>query len=209
MTQYIQFGAGTCGPEPWMNFDISPTLRLQRLPLIGKLFSRVGPIFPRTIRYGDIVRGLPLSDNSCHAIYCSHVLEHLCLDDFRVALANTHRYLVPGGRFRFVLPDLEQLAKEYVASSDPNAAMTFMNNSYLGRHSRAQGVSGFLRTWLGHSSHLWMWDYESISGELSRAGFAKIRRAQFGDSGDAMFDTVETRGRWDNCLGVDCTKSEP
>ncbi len=208
MKEYVQYGAGLCGPEGWTNFDVSPSLRLQRLPVVGSFFNRIGPKFPSTIRYGDIIRGLPLDKDSCDAIYCSHVLEHLSLDDFRVALANTYKYLSPGSRFRFVLPDLEKLASDYVASTDPSAAMTFMTEAYLGQKSRPKGFSGLLRAAMGNSAHLWMWDYKSICGELSKAGFVKIRRAQFGDSGDPMFDAVESRQRWDSCLGVDCFKPE-
>ena len=39
--------------------------------------------------YGDIINGLPLPEKSCKAIYCSHFLEHLSLQDFRTALKNT------------------------------------------------------------------------------------------------------------------------
>ncbi len=206
MNHYVQFGAGLCGPEGWINFDVSPTLRLQRLPLVGGLFKGIKPTFPDTVRYGDIVTGLPLGENSCKAIYCSHVLEHLTLSDFRTALANTHRYLSPGGRFRFVLPDLEKLAKDYLASSHIDAAMNFMKDSYLGHPSRPRGFSGLLRSWLGNSSHLWMWDYKSMAAELEKTGFTNIRRAQFGDSGDPLFNAVEEPRRWESCLGVDCLK---
>ena len=208
MNDYVQFGAGLCGPEEWINFDISPTLRLQRLPLIGTLFNSAGPKFDRTVRYGDIIKGLPVEEGSCRAIYCSHVLEHLSLDDFRIALANTYKYLAPNGRFRFVLPDLEHLVKNYVNSSETDASMIFMKDSYLGCQSRPRGFSGILRAWLGNSAHLWMWDFKSISAELLTAGFTDIRRAKFGDSGDSMFEAVEERTRWDSCLGVDCIKPE-
>ncbi len=206
MNDYVQFGAGLCGPEGWVNFDVSPTLRLQRLPLVGRFFDRLEPQFPRTVQYGDIVRGLPLAENSCNAIYCSHVLEHLTLNDFRTALANTYRYLAPGGRFRFVLPDLEKLAKDYVSCPSPEASMIFMRDSYLGHLVRPRGLSGLLRAWLRNSAHLWMWDYKSIVVELLNAGFQNARRAQFGDSGDAMFNAVEQLSRWESCLGVDCIK---
>lgn len=206
MTRYVQFGAGMCGPPCWTNFDISPTLRLQRLPLIGRLFHGLHPIFPASVRYGDIIRGLPLAKDACDAIYCSHVLEHLSLEDFRVALKNTYSYLRPGGRFRFVLPDLEQLAKDYLASREPDASLVFMRESFLGHKTRAKGFCGLSRAWFGNSAHLWMWDYKSIYQELTYAGFTGVRRAEYGDSGDVMFDKVEDRGRWDQCLGVDCFK---
>jgi SAM-dependent methyltransferase len=204
MTAYVQYGAGLCSPREWVNFDVSPTLRLQRLPLVGPLFDFVGPKFPAGVRFGDIISGLPVPLASCDAMYCSHTLEHLALDDLRKALRNTFRHLKPGGRFRFVLPDLEQLARDYLASADVDASLVFMKDSCLGKPSRPRGLSGILRAGLGNTSHLWMWDYKSMYRELVDAGFHNIRRAQYGDSGDPMFAFVEDPGRWDKCLGIEC-----
>lgn len=204
MSSYVQYGAGLCGPSGWLNFDVSPTLRLQRLPLIGKLFSRVGPTFPTTVRFGDIISGLPLGSSTCAAIYCSHTLEHLALEDLRKALRNTYQHLASGGRFRFVLPDLEQLAKDYLANPDANAALKFMTDSCLGKPSRPRGLYGMLRSAFGNTAHLWMWDYKAMSKELEAVGFERIRRATCGDSGDPMFADVEEPSRWHKCLGIEC-----
>lgn len=203
---YVQFGSGLCGPESWLNFDVSPTLRLQRLPVVGRLFNSAGPRFPPTVNYGDIVDGLPIAKESCAAVYSSHVLEHLALDDMRAALANILKLLVPGGRFRFVVPDLENLARNYVESTEPDASLKFMSGSYLGKKSRPRGLKGTFRSALGNSGHLWMWDFASMSAELEAAGFSDIRRAAFGDSEDTMFDVVENESRWEDCLGIDCRR---
>jgi hypothetical protein len=37
---YLQYGCSQSYPDSWINFDTSPTLRLQRLPVIGGLFKR-------------------------------------------------------------------------------------------------------------------------------------------------------------------------
>ena len=82
---YIQYGCGLSAPENWVNFDSSPTLRLQKIPLIGGIATRKVR-FPDNIKYGDIVKGLPnIPYNSCDGVYCSHVLEHLSLEDMRIA----------------------------------------------------------------------------------------------------------------------------
>lgn len=200
---YVQYGCGTTAPESWTNFDASPTLRFQRLPLVGRLGNRLGPVFPTNVRYGDIIRGLPLSPRSCRAIYCSHVLEHLSRDDLQIALKNTWEYLVPGGVFRFVLPDLEQLVRGYVNSQSKQPAVEFLEASLLGYKSRPRGVGAKLREWLGNSRHLWMWDYRSLEVELREVGFQAIRRAEIGDNPDSRFRDVEEPGRWENCLGIE------
>jgi SAM-dependent methyltransferase len=180
---------------------------LQKIPVAGLLFRFVTrPVFPPTVEYGDIVKGLPIGAESCDVVYCSHVLEHLAVEDFRVALLNTHRYLKPAGIFRFALPDLERLARAYLESQDPSAAFRFMERTHLGLKVRKRGIAAFLRSWLGGSVHLWMWDCKAISVELERAGFRQIRRACFGDSINPWFAEVEDKGRWEGCLGVECVK---
>jgi hypothetical protein len=206
-TQYVQYGCGFCAPTSWRNFDASPTLRIQKMPLVGELFSGGRfPDFPRNVEYGDIVKGLPISPDSCKAVYCSHVLEHLSLADFRRALNNTIFYLQHNGIFRFVIPDLYHLAEEYVRSEATDAATTFIRKSGLGREKRPRGIEGLLRQWLGNSNHLWGWDFRSAAFELEKVGFREIRRAAFGDSEYPQFKDVEDASRWQNCLGVECRK---
>lgn len=203
---YLQYGCGLSAPAAWLNFDASPTVRLQQLPALGTIFRRLPSVakFPSTVLYGDIVRGLPVPDASAQGVYCSHVLEHLSLSAFRVALRNTHRVLVPRGVFRIVMPDLEYLARRYLsAEANPRAAGAFMSDSGLGLETRPTGIVGFLRQWLGNSQHNWLWDFAATADELDAAGFREIRRAQFHDSADPRFAEVEDPGRWENCLGIE------
>ncbi|MES2692496.1 MAG: methyltransferase domain-containing protein [Verrucomicrobiota bacterium] len=103
---HIQYGCGHEAPPSWQNFDSSPTIVLERIPLLNLLYSKNAVRFPAHVRRGNIVRGLPVPAESADAVYCSHTLEHLALDEFRTALRNTYAILKPGGTFRFVLPDL-------------------------------------------------------------------------------------------------------
>jgi SAM-dependent methyltransferase len=150
---YVQYGCGLTAPSHWRNFDASPTLQIEKLPLLGYLYSQGKPIFPNNVEYGDIVKGLPIPSNSCKAVYCSHVLEHLAFDDFNVALQNTFKILQPGAAFRFVLPDLEYYARQYLNSDQSDAALTFMKDTGLGIEYRPKGVKGFIRSLFGNSVH--------------------------------------------------------
>jgi hypothetical protein len=203
MPLYAQFGCGLSAPPSWRNFDCSPSLRLQRVPLVGRLFRRAPyPAWPAHVEYGDIVVGLPLSARSVEGMYCSHVLEHLALEDFRVALRRVRVYLRDGGAFRLVVPDLERIAAEYLR--DRRGAHWFLHEAHLGQPTRARGPAQFVRAWLGNSAHLWMWDYGQLAEELEHAGFTEIRRAEFGDSADPRFAEVEEKSRWIGCLGIEC-----
>jgi ubiquinone/menaquinone biosynthesis C-methylase UbiE len=95
---YVQYGCGFSAPKEWVNFDASPSPGIQKIPLIGKLLEKgLKTTFPSNVYYGDIIRGLPVKDNSCDGLYCSHVLEHLSLQDFRKALKNSYKMLRGGG----------------------------------------------------------------------------------------------------------------
>lgn len=206
---YVQYGCGwnLTLPAGWRHFDASPTLRFERIPLIGRLGTKNAGRFPEIVEYGDIVKGLPIAEGNCKAIYCSHVLEHLSLEDFRRALQNTYRLLQTGGVFRAVMPDLEYAIQQYVTSVSADAALAFLRGTALGRERRNRNLKGFIFDWLGNNAHLWMWDYKSLEMELRNAGFGSIRRAQFGDSADAKFQTIENPERWQNALSIECTRN--
>lgn len=208
---FVQYGCGLCAPDGWINFDASPTLLVGRVPVIGALLPRKGPKFPPNVRFGDVRRGLPVETASCRAVYASHVLEHLALDDFNKALAETFRILRPGGIFRLVVPDLEAAARKYLdnlITKGSDAAPIFMRETHLGWERRPKGLGQFLREWLGNSRHLWMWDYRSLSAALQQHGFVDIRRAQFGDSSERAFAFVEDPGRFVDACAMEARRPE-
>jgi hypothetical protein len=86
--------------------------------------------------------------------------------------------------------------------------MSFMKESLLGVPVRPRGVAGLVRSWLGNSHHLWMWDYASLAKELADAGFVAMRCAKFGDSANPAFRDVESEDRWQNCLGIECQRPQ-
>lgn len=211
MIKYCQYGSGFSNPSQFINFDSSPTLRIQKLPLIGKILKKgMSTKFPSNIIYGDIIKGLPIQENIMKGIYCSHVLEHLSLEDLRIALTNTYKKLEVDGVFRCVLPDLEWCCNEYLnlkKLGDDNAGNMFMDNfTMLGQKSRPKKITDKIRSLYGNSEHLWMWDFESLKTELENAGFTEIRRAKFNDSSDHNFNFVEEESRFINCLAIECKK---
>lgn len=204
---YVQYGCGLSVAQGWRNFDGSPRLRIEKLPVLGRVLTRNHLLFPKEVEFGDILKGLPVELASCKGVYCSHVLEHLCLRDCQQALRNTRAILQPGGLFRLVVPDLEASIHLYLHNPSQQAAADFMRETCLGHETRQRGVMGMLSAWLGNSPHLWMWDFKSLKQALEEAGFVNIRRAVFGDSKDPMFNTVEEKVRWDGCLGFECEKA--
>jgi len=199
----IQYGCGWSSPKEWINFDGSLTLRFEKIPFLGKLYTKNKERFPESVEYGDIVKGLPISDNFCNYIYCSHILEHLSLNDCKKALSNTYQILKKGGTFRLVLPDFENCIKEYLVN--PNSSK-FLKGAELGLEDRPKTISALIYDFFQTSRHYWMWDFPALEKELKDAGFIKIRRAYFGDSNHKIFNSVENYNRWNNCLGIECQK---
>lgn len=208
---YVHYGAGRRVPTEWLNFDISPTLRIQKIPLIGKWLARKaqGFNFPDHLLVGDIVKGLPLPNESCKAIYCAHVLEHLTRERAHMALKNTYDLLQPGGVFRCVLPDLNVYAERYLqrsAAGDAEAAHLFMREACLGTEDHHDGWRGPVRRTFGNYLHLWMWDAASFEAALRQAGFTQFRPCKMGDAADPMFDHVERESRFFDALAYECVK---
>lgn len=207
---YVQYGCGLSAPKEWVNFDVSPTLRIQKTPVIGSLLrSRLNTIFPDNVRYGDILKGLPVADGACDGLYCSHTLEHLALDDFRLALRNSYKVLKPGGIFRCIVPDLEFAAREYIRQLDngqKEASIGFMHETLLGYAVRPRGWKGLISSFFGNAHHLWMWDAQSLAEELRLAGFVAIRPCSYNDSEDKMFTFVEDPSRFNHAVAIECRK---
>ncbi len=210
---YAQYGAGTEAVPGWLSFDASPTLRLQRLPIIGNLLrSRLNCVFDDEIQYGDIVRGLPLPDESVDVIFCSHVLEHLALEDFYTALENTKRVLKSGGVFRVIVPDLRLDVEDYLkAYSSPDAgvaSITFFKNSCVGMIKRSKTFKELLIEYFGNSSHRWMWDEKSLSRALHEAGFLDIQRFYQDDSNQKyeFISRPERPHQFERAIALQCKK---
>ncbi|MEO5375084.1 MAG: methyltransferase domain-containing protein [Alphaproteobacteria bacterium] len=206
---YVNYGCGSTAPDGWLNFDASPTLIVERMPIVRALLPRGRRVFPDGVRRGDIVAGLPVADGSCAGVFASHVLEHLTLDACRIALVNTRRLLRPGGVFRLVVPDLAALVGLYVqatAEGRSDAAPLFMRESLLGEERAPQGPIGHLRQWFGHSRHLWMWDYPSLREAVLEAGFATARRCVCGDAADPAFAAVEQPERFTNAVAIEAVR---
>jgi ubiquinone/menaquinone biosynthesis C-methylase UbiE len=208
MAQYVQYGCGLCAPTSWKNYDASPTLLLQKVPLISLIASKKVK-FPSNVIYGDIVRGLPgIKANSCDAVFCSHTLEHLSLIDFYKALNNTYRILKPGSIFRCILPDLEFAAKNYIQEIGikSEASIKFMKATMLGVEYRSNSIIDMLISLFGNSSHLWMWDQFSLEKSLRDVGFSKVRKCVFQDSTEKAFLDVEDEGRYWGAIAFEAIK---
>ena len=192
----IHVGCGMSVGRSWQNFDSSPTLRFERLPLIGRLYTKNRQRFPEAVRYGDIVRHPLCAPGRAAAVYCSHMLEHLALDEMRTALRHIHAMLEPDGIFRLIVPDLQTRIAIYSSSTDPDRAHGFMRAVGLGQPISPKGIAARIHALLTTSAHRWMYDEHSLRDELAAIGFGAIRRCHIGDSTLAEFGEIEDPNRY-------------
>jgi len=66
----------------------------------------------------DLRRGLPFLNDTCDALYSSHVIEHFDRNGARNYLRECYRALKSGAILRLVTPDLEVIAREYLQYLD-------------------------------------------------------------------------------------------
>ncbi len=93
---FVNIGCGNVYHRAWINLDYAP-------------------VSPDVIQC-DLRRGLPFSEGEAAAVYHSHVLDHLTLEDGLAFLQECRRILRPGGILRVAVPDYERLARAYLAA---------------------------------------------------------------------------------------------
>lgn len=91
----LDLGSGDRNRQPgYTTLDANPAMK-------PDIIARVPPI--------------PLADDSCEAVYCSHMIEHLSQDEANALIAEVWRVLKPGGEAVFITP----YAFSHAAYQDP------------------------------------------------------------------------------------------
>lgn len=209
----LNIGCADSVADGWINLDSSPTLRISTIPLAGKFLVRAvnRPTKFDNAVYGDIVRGLKVEPDSCDLVFASHVLEHLTMPDFDVALRNIYAYLRPHGLLRVIVPDLRAFIDSYRSEAEDaatagEAAPRFMSQTGLAWECSRASYAARLREALSNSRHQTMWDEPSLTAALRRHGFRNIRTCGYGEWGDERFATVELQERHELSFCVEATK---
>jgi SAM-dependent methyltransferase len=126
----IHLGCGINAPKGWVNVDGSWNAWLAKYGKIREILRKLGIIhdgcfnilWSPDIIIHDVRKSLPFPDNSAEAIYASHLLEHLYLEQEEFLLKECFRVLMPGGVLRIVVPDLRAIIEEYMGKRELEAA---------------------------------------------------------------------------------------
>jgi SAM-dependent methyltransferase len=193
----LNVGAGTSTADGWLNLEASPTLLLVRA-LPRPVLTALAPLLPEPrraalreyasaasrLRYGDARRRLPFADGTVEAIYSSHFLEHVRREDALAFLRECHRVLRPGGVVRLVVPDLRRLARLYLEGQGGVrlTADQFLETTLLSSASRPGFLQRCLMALLDRADHLWLYDADSLTAALRKAGFSRPAERAYRES---------------------------
>ena len=122
----------------------------------------------------DFGRGLPFEDASFDGVFCEHVLEHFSLEDGVVLSREVRRVLKPGGVFRVVVPDSENVVRSYLDS--PGALVSYR----LGDGSSATPMEVVNLFFRQRYEHQFLYDWDTMRKMLTNAGFQHIERGATG-----------------------------
>lgn len=109
--KYVNLGCGGRFIENWLNFDFK-----SNSPFVTEV---------------NLTKGIPLKSGEIDFVYHSHVLEHFSKFEGEKFLKECYRVLKEGGIIRIVVPDLEQIAINYLN----NLKTAREDNSILNRES--------------------------------------------------------------------------
>jgi SAM-dependent methyltransferase len=211
----INLGSWAHAPESWINIDGSWNAWLSQHPRLRRVAETAGVLpdwasetdWPPNILVHDLRKPLPFPAGFASAVYGSHVLEHLYLDEAERLLLECHRVLRSGGILRLVVPDLRAVVDEYLgerpfADSEQKAAelsRADRMNERLGlRDRRPPSGNVAYRAYSAlkdFHSHKWTYDAESLTARFETAGFADVRALGYLESRIEGIEEVELRKR--------------
>lgn len=195
----LNLGSGGHATPGWVCIDRSPNVVLSRVPFAKRLLRRLGllsdahmPAWDPEIVRRDI-RSLPFPDGSVEAVYSSHTLEHVYLNEAKRVLAEAARVLQPGGMIRVALPDATVMARALVQDAhSPEAGWKY--NEALLAHPQAppQGLRALVSRAGGHV-HRWQPTAPMVAQMLEEAGFTAIQEQSYRSGEFPDLAVVETR----------------
>jgi predicted SAM-dependent methyltransferase len=218
----VNLGCGPRAPENWINVDGSWNAWFTHYPGLRKFFETVG-LFSKgsgeqwRVRplVHDITKPLPFSTNSIDAIYGSHVVEHLYRSDATRLLVECKRVLKPGGILRLVVPDVQAMARNYLATKDAQrndhryengeSAADLLNEQLHFRNAAPPSgsfVFKFYSIWKDFHHHKWMYDSDSLAKLMAGAGFTGVAEKGLWQSDISGIEEVELEARILNGAGT-------
>lgn len=198
----VNLGSGLTVAPGWIHVDGSLNALASRWPraLLNVLyqwsdnrqwFSReqyVKILIQHRFVHHRLQYGVPFDDEIVEAIYSSHALEHIFLEEAQALLQDAYRALKQGGLIRLAVPDLEYAFRLYQSGAKEQALDYFFSRN----------SSGYL------NHHHYMYDFELLKNLLEKAGFVEVQRWGFRQGN--MRDAIILDNRSEETLFVEARK---
>lgn len=113
-----------------------------------------------------------VQNESADLIYACHVLEHFGRHEVENVLIRWHSKLKKGGLIRIAVPDFEATCKRYLEKKEIKEVTGFMCGGQRNEYDY----------------HKMIFDFESLSTFLQKAGFEQIKRYDWRETEHALTD---------------------
>ena len=204
----LHLGCALNTPEGWLHLDgswnawvskYSPIRNLLKyINIIPKKFANL-PWDPNIFIH-DVTKPLPFRDNSFSAIYASHLLEHLYLEEAKALLKECHRVLESQGILRIVVPDLKAIVFDYLEGNKTlnsketvNRADKLNQRLQLRSPHRPSGniIFRIYTAFKDFHSHKWVYDSISLINYFRWTGFIDVNEMRFHQSRIDRIEEIE------------------
>lgn len=187
----LNLGCGSVRPVGWINTDSSLNANLQRIPIVGKWLAKAisnVSYESNNMIYMNLNNNWSFKDSSVDIVYASHLFEHLSLKSADLFLKEAYRSLKPGGVIRIVVPDLYQIAKQYISKyaeieeGDTTEFILWAINMHReGQYGNPSFLKKIILEWQGYPhQHKFMYDKKSLINKIKSYGFVEINSLTYG-----------------------------
>lgn len=143
--------------------------------------------------YLDATLTWPFAPGEVSHVYADNVIEHVTLEAGRAMMAEAYRCIAPGGVIRLVTPDIRTHVEMYLSGAAPT-------ESAAGKHYASMGLTvehpiDLVRIPIGSFGHHtgYVYDFETLAAELTRAGFHSPVRCELGESAHPALAGLDQR----------------
>jgi predicted SAM-dependent methyltransferase len=187
--------------DGWVNTDVTPHLRIARVPFLATAMRQVGlmneeryrqhqqGIF-RKVRFLNVTKPFPFASDYFECVFSSHMLEHIPKGFVGGLLNEIHRVLKPGGVVRTAVPDLDH----FIAHYDAKNADQFVSDVF---QTEAHGAK---------NRHWWMYNGHSLLRLLTEHGFQDVKVCGYREGKCADLEQLDNRP--DHSLYVEAFKPQ-
>lgn len=138
----------------------------------------------------DLWHSLPFNEGECDTIVAIHLIEHLNYTEAYSLLKECYRVLCPGGVIRLATPDLKLFCQKYI---DYDKEFFYQLNQDGGERFVGKTLADKLMFVVTGQGHRHLYDFDSLSNLLRKAGFRNVERREFLQSSIPEIRLIDNR----------------